>query len=141
MSDLDALLDATLDDLDDLPSFEPYPAGVHRVLASMETDTVNDKPVIKLNFKYVENIELANPQDEAPKEGDTANVMFMLDNEYGIGNFKLCAAPFKEALGFTTNREIVEGVQEIDCAIVTGLRRDKNDKEKFYMNIKQIIMD
>lgn len=138
MSDLDNLLDATLDDLADLPSFKPYPAGAHRVLATFDTKDINGKPAVELAFTYVEVGELANPTDEAPKEGDTASTMFLLDNEFGQGNLKKCAAPFCEALNLSTIRDVVEQVKGVDCMIITSLRKDKNDPDKVYLQVKEI---
>jgi len=138
MSDLDTLLDATLDDLEDLPEFKPFPGGAHRVLASFEAKTVGIKTAIELSFKLLETMELTNPQDEPSKPGDTASTLFFLDNEYGVGNFKRCAKPFAEALAFSTNREIVEGVKEVECVIITSIKKDKNDPDKKYLNVKEI---
>ena len=138
MSDLDNLLDATLDDLDDLPSFKPFSPGAHRVLATFGTKEINSKAAVTLDFKLIETLELADPQDAMPKEGDESNTMFMLDNEFGQGNLKKCAAPFSEALGFTTIREIVEGVKEVECIIITSIRPDRNDPDKKYLQVKEI---
>ena len=138
MSDLDNLLDVTLDDLEDLPSFAPFPAGAHKVLATFEAKEISGKPAVELSFKLLETIELVNPDDKEPKEGDTSNTMFMLDNEYGRGNLKKCAAPFGEALGFSTIREIVEGAKDVECIVLTGLRTDKNDPDKKYLQVKEI---
>jgi hypothetical protein len=138
MSDMNDLLDATLDDLEDLPEFKPFAPGAHRVLATMEEKEINGKQAIELSFKMMETLELADPQDEAPKEGDTSNTMFMLDNEYGRGNLKKCGKPFGDALGLTTLREIVEGVKEVECVIITSVRPDKNDPDKKYLQVKEI---
>ena len=83
-------------------------------------------------------MELANTQDTAPKEGDSSGTMFMLDNEYGQGNLKKCAAPFMKALEFSSLRELVEGAQNVEVVLVSSQRQDKNDKEKFYLNVKEI---
>lgn len=139
MSDImNALLDATLDDIADLPEFKTYPAGAHRVLASFDVKEINGKAAIELAFTYLEAIELADANDKAPNANDACSTMFMMDNEYGQGNFKKCAAPFAEAMGFATNREIVEGVKGVECIILTSLRADKNDKTKFYLQVKEI---
>lgn len=138
MSDLDNLLDATLDDLEDLPSFAPFSAGAHKVLASFSTKEINGKAAVELDFEMVETLELADEQDPMPKQGDKANTMFMLDNEFGRGNLKKCALPFGEALQLGTIREIVEGVQSVECIIVTGLRTDKNDATKKYLQVKEL---
>ena len=137
MTDLNTLLDSTLDDLADLPSFKPFSAGAHRVLATFELKDTMPNAVF-LNFTYLECLELANPQDEEPKEGDTANVMFMLDNEYGEGNFKKCAIPFAQALGFTSGREVISGVVDVECLITSSIRPDKKDPDKLYLQLKEL---
>jgi len=138
MSNLDSLLDATLDDLADLPEFKPFPVGAHRVLASFATKEINGKAAVELVFKYQEAVELADLQDAEPKAGDTSGTVFMLDNEYGQGNLKKCALPFGAALGFSTIREIVEGVQDVECVVITSLRKDKTDPDKVYLVVKEI---
>lgn len=141
MSELDNLLDSTLDDLEDLPSFKPFPIGAHKVLASFGTKDINGKPAVTLDFTLIETLELSDASVDAadfPKAGDTSNTMFMLDNEYGRGNLKKAAMPFGAALELSTIRDIVEGVKEIECIILTGLRKDKNDPDKFYLDVKEI---
>ncbi len=137
LANLDSLLDVTLDDLADLPSFTPYAPGVHRVKASFEAKEINDKAAIELSFVMIENEELVNPEDKAPVAGDTSNTMFMLDNEYGQGNFKKCALPFAEALNLSTMREVSE-LKDIECMIVTGVRAAKNDATTLYLVVKEI---
>ena len=138
MTDLNNLLDATLDDLEDLPEFKPFPAGAHKVLATFETKEINGKAAVELNFKYIETLELADPSDVAPKAGDTANTMFMLGNEFGRGAFKKCAVPFGQALNLTNLAEIVEQVTDIECLIITGLRKDKNNPDRVYLQVKEL---
>lgn len=146
MSELDSLLDTTLDDLADLPSFQPFVAGTHRVLASFDTKEINGKAAVELSFKMIETIECADSNDQAAlengqapnKEGDTSNTMFMLANEFGQGNLKKCAVPFVEAFNYSTIREVVEGVKEVECVVITSLRADKNDPDKKYLQVKEI---
>jgi hypothetical protein len=142
---MDSLLDETLDDLEDLPEFKPYPAGAHQCLATFSTKEINGNAAIELGFKLVETLEFANPQEAtnengepSTKQGDTASTMFMLNNEFGRGNLKKCATPFGEALGLPTIRDIVNEVQDIECVILTSIRTDKNDKDKHYLNVKEI---
>ena len=138
MSEIDSLLDATLDDLDDLPEFKNFNPGVHRVLASFSIKGINNKDVVELAMKGLETLELANPTDEPIKEGDSSSVIFMLDNEFGVGNFKKIATPIAAALGTTTNRETIEQCKDVECLIVTSLRQDKNDKDRFHLNVKEL---
>ena len=138
MSEIDALLDSTLDDLADLPEFKNFNPGVHRVLVTLSLKEVNKKNVIELSMKGLETLELVTPTDEPIKEGDSSSIIFMLDNEFGVGNFKKLATPIAEALGTTTNRETIEQCDDLECLIVTSLRVDKNDKDRFYLNVKEL---
>lgn len=140
MSDLDTLLDAKLDDLEDLPSFQPFPAGTHRCLATFDTKDINGKAAVELGFEMVECLETADNLEESamPKQGDKSNTMFMLDNEFGRGNLKKCALPFAEALNLSSVREVIETVKAVECVVVTSLRTDKNDTSKQYLQVKEI---
>ena len=141
MSELDNLLDSTLDDLEDLPSFQPFPVGAHKVLASFGMKDINGKSAVTLDFVLIETLELSDAsvaEEDFPKAGDTANTMFMLDNEYGRGNLKKCAMPFGAALELSSIRDIVEGVKDVECILLSGLRKDKNDPDKFYLDVKEI---
>ena len=138
MSDFDDLLDATLDDLQDLPSFKPFPIGAHRVLATIGTKDINGKLAVTLEFKMIENVEMANSQEELPKEGDTSSTMFFLGNKYAEGALKLVAAPIMKELNLSSIRELVEQAHDVECVIITGLRKDKNDPDKFYLDVKEI---
>lgn len=134
------LLDATLDDLEDLPTYAPYPAGVHRVLATFTEKEGKDKAqLIELSFKALNTEELVDPAKDTPIEaGDETSVSYMLDNEWGQKFFKKDALPFGEHFATRSLREIVEQTTDIECLIVTSLRQDKSDKTKFYMDVKEI---
>lgn len=142
MSELDNLLDATLDDLQDLPSFTPFQAGAYRVLATMEAEEISKKMgkvCIELSFEILEVMESADPNVAVPNEKDTANTLFMMANEYGQGNFKKTAAPIAEQFGVTKAGEIVEQCQALECIILCGVPTpDKKDPDKHYLNLKEL---
>lgn len=139
MSDLDNLLDSTLDDLEDLPTFEPYPAGAHKVLVTLESKEVNDKPCVEVSCKLIETLELSEPtKDNAPAEGSSASILCFLDNEFGRGALKKLATPLGVALGTSTIREVVEQATDVECVIMTSLKQDKTDKTLYRMNIKEL---
>ena len=135
MSDL---LDAKLDDLEDLPEFKPFNPGAHKLLATFSEKTINDKAAVELSLKLVETLELSDPQLTPDAPGTECSMAFFLDNEFARGNLKKCATPFGEALGYGTIREIVENVKDVECLALTTLRKDKNDPDRFYLNIKEI---
>jgi hypothetical protein len=132
------LLDAQLDDLEDLPEFKPFNPGAHQLIATFAEKTINDKAAVELTLKLVETIELSDPQQEFDAPGTECSMAFFLDNEFARGNLKKVAKPFGAALGLGTIREIVEGVKNVECLALTTLRKDKNDPDRFYLNIKEI---
>ena len=135
----DNLLDATLDDLEDLPEFAVFPPGAHRCLATLELKEVNDKQCVELVLKLQEHLELANPAADAEMPAGTiASTLFMLDNEFGRGKLKKVAKPIGESLGTGVLRDIIEQCTDIEVAVVTSTRKDKNDPDKLYLNIKEI---
>ncbi len=141
MSEIDSLLDSTLDDLEDLPEFKPFAAGAHRVSLSLSMKEVNDINCVEVALKMIENLELADPNTEEkdiPKPGDEASCLFMLNNEFGIGKLKKVLAALADTIGSRNNREIIEGAQGIECVIITSVRVDKNDPDKKYLNIKEL---
>ena len=139
MNDISNLLDATLDDIADLPEFKAFPKGVHEVLCTFNIKEINKKEAVELQMVAVSTIELSEPTVDTPLEpNDTTGVLFMLDNEYGAGNFKRIAAIFGEALNTRNIRDIVEQVTDVSCIVMTGLRKDKNDKDKVYTEVKEL---
>ena len=139
MSDIDNLLDSTLDDLEDLPEFKAFPPGVHKVLISLDLKEVNDKQCVEMEMKALETVELAEPtKDTVLKEGDSCNILFMLDNEFGRGKLKAVATPLGEALDTSVLREVIEQAKGVECLVVTSLRKDKNDPDKKYTNVKEL---
>lgn len=136
---IESLLDSTLDDLEDLPEFKPFPPGVHRALATLELKVVNEIQCIELSLKGMETVELSEPTKDVPiKEGDTASVLFMLDNEFGRGAFKAIAKPMAAALGTSTTRQLVDAAKGVEVLVITTSRKDKTDPDRVYMKIKEL---
>ena len=135
---LDDLLDCTLDDLEDLPEFKPFPVGAHKVLITLALKEINNKQAVELDIKAIETIELINATDTPLKEGDSTSIAFFMDNEFGRGALKKVAIPLAEALETGSIRELIEECKGVECMIVTSLRKDKNDPDKFYTNIKEL---
>jgi len=138
---LDDLLDATLDDLEDLPAFTPFPHGAYKVSASMSLKEIGTKTGVELELILLEVIEMANPEDVEPRPGDRATALYFLDNKFGVGNFKKHAIVFGAALGVSNNREIIEQTKSIECSVFTSTRADRNDPSKVYLEVKEVIIE
>ena len=124
------ILDMTLDDLEDMPTFEPYPAGAHRALMTLDTKVINDVQAVEAKFKLIETIELAEPLKDGVKplvEGAETSVLCQLNNEWGRGTLKLLATPIGQHLGLSTNREVVEECNDIEVIIVSTVQIGKKD--------------
>ena len=131
---LDSLLDATLDDLADLPEFSKYPAGAHRVTIEFEQKVVNKHPSIEAKFKLLETLELAEPTDAPQAAGTEASILFMMDNEFGQGKFKEAITPIAKHLGTSSIRQAVDGAKGMEVVIVTKIKQNK-DKTAEYMDL------
>lgn len=133
---LDSLLDATLDDLADLPEFTVLPAGVHKCTIDFETKEVNKHPSIELKIKLVETLELADPAStDAPLvPGTESSVLFMMDNGFGQGKFKEVIKPLLAHFGSTKVRDAVEQAKGMEVVLVTKQRINR-DTKIVYMDI------
>lgn len=132
---LDALLDGTLDDLADVPGFETFNVGAHKVTINWKK--VDKKPAFSLSLTLIETVELANADDVPQKPGTQSSVMFMLDNEYGQSAFRKVIASLAEHFGAGSNREIMEKSEGAEVIAVTKKRANK-DKTQEYTDIVQI---
>lgn len=123
----DAFNNTSVEDLEDLPSFDPYPNGAHLVTIEFERKVVNDKPAVILKTTMVETQQLEDPAATAPNAGDTYDFMFGLSNEYGEGSLKNILAPMAEATGITSNGELLDHVKGFQALIATKQRMDKKN--------------
>lgn len=126
--DINSILDATLDDIADLPAFKTFPAGSHVVVIKFEEKKVGDNPCVELKMTAKETMELANPSDIAPAPGDETSVLFLLNNEFGLGKFKEVLKPLGEHFGTIVPRQIMEAANGAECLATTKVRKGKKDR-------------
>lgn len=137
-SALDAILDATLDDLMDAPGFEPFHPGVHRVTAEFIRKEINKHPSIEMKMKLLETMELADPSKEPQKPGSEASVAFMLDNEMGQGNLKAILKVLQAHFGTATNGATIEAAKGAELLVATKIRGKKDDPTVQYMQVVSV---
>lgn len=133
MSSIDSLLDATLDDLADIPSIQIYPAGAHKATITFKID--DKKAAVQVGFTYVEPLELSDPTSVAPEAG-TKNGLYIglkkkdgTANEYGQGTLKMIATAMSQRFPGSSTREILEAAEGAEVAIVTKIRYGKGEYE------------
>lgn len=136
-----ALLDATLDDLADLPGFKVPPTGAYalEVMSVLEKE-IGDHAAVEAKFTIREVVEVSEqnvPEDQMPVPGDECNIAFMLDNDTGVGFFKEFLKPLGEKLGTKKNREIMSGAKGMLLMVVLKRTHDK-EKDRHYLNLKKV---
>lgn len=139
--DLDSLLDATLDDLADLPEFKIFPAGAYTGTIELLAKKMGDNPGVELKFTLIETNELSDPTQEVPANGATTSVGFLLNNEFGQGELKNVLTAIKSGLNVTeqvSNRELIEMAKGSVCMCVFSTRADKKDTTKVYQQLKSL---
>lgn len=130
---LDNLLDATLDDLADIPSIQIFPAGAHKVTIGFKVD--DKKSAVQVSFTYVESLELSDPTATAPEAGAKNGLYLGLKkkdgtaNEYAQGTLKLIASAMKERFPGNSTREVLEAAEGAEVAIVTKIRYGRGEYE------------
>jgi hypothetical protein len=138
MNSMDSLLDATLDDLADLPEFLPFPPGLHTCVLNFTTKKVNTKTVVDIKLTAVETVELADPSATPLTRGATCNVSYFIDNVYAQGALKKIAqslqAHFTDAKSLSAIMREAEGCT---CNVVTKQRPNK-DKSQVYTDIVEL---
>lgn len=140
----DLLLDETLDDLADLPATQPFPAGAHAVKLTVKRNTKKAGSYI-VEMVHQETVELANPNDTEPKEGDKSTIFISTKkkdgtvNEFGQGQLKVVLKPLGELMQTNSISEILEGTKEgVDAVVVVGIRKSKDEQYDDQQNIKKV---
>lgn len=140
---LSSLLDTVLDDIADLPSYENFAPGAYLVTINFEATMSKDKPIVKVTLTVQDTVELEDPTGTPPKTGDACIVRYDLTNEYGLMQLGAIGKVF--AAYWNKERvSLAELVKEADGAtvlVITGVRVDKKDSSKQYMQIKKIVAD
>lgn len=142
---LDALLDGTLDDLANVPGFENFHPGSHRVIINWKMPKKEQgkplNPSIKLQLTLKETAELGDASLTPQAEGTLSTVQYKMDNEYGQTAYRAIIEQLIGHYGAGTNREIMEKSEGAECLVVTKLRAGKKEEgkpAKEFMDIEAI---
>ena len=130
-SNIDNLLDQNLDDIADLPEFKPFPAGAHRVTINFESKPIGTHPALVMKLTAIETLELSDASATPVAPGDTTDVSFMLDNEFGLGNMKLALAPLAAHFGTSKASETTAAAQGAEVLVVTKVRQNKEKTQSY----------
>lgn len=127
---IDDLMDASIDDLADMPKFELPPKGHYKFSVSLMRKVVNDKKNVEATLIVDETLELANSSDQPVEAGSKFSALFNMENEWGQASFKEFIQPISKALGYKTVGEAIAQCQNVKIAAVLKHRIHKEDREK-----------
>lgn len=149
ISDFDALMDASMDDIDDLPPIGVPPSGSYdlRVSASREKSDKSGSEYIKVTYEVTNVNEIKDSSEsEDVKAGQKFYEMFSpfkkdgTANEIGMGTLKERLRPFAEKLGTTRIGEILAQVKDVDSTAELVRRADRKDPEQFRFSLKNVVV-
>lgn len=138
-ANLDELFAANLDDIADLASYETPPKGSYIFSVSTDTKEINKKAAVEAAFTVVETVELENAEDKPVAVGTKFSTAFMLGNPISEGKLKQFLAPFAAHFGTTNVGTLVrDTIKEVTVAAIMKHRKDKDDPEKVYADVRNI---
>lgn len=125
---IDDLMDASLDDIADLPGFDVPPPGRYKLALTLEYKVVNEKPAFEAKLVINEVIELANQTDTPPEVGSKFSSLYFLDNEIGQGYFKELAKTLAAGLNME-NPKISQLLETCNNILVQATLKQRVHKE------------
>lgn len=147
--DLDALMNASMDDIDDLPPVGVPPTGHYNldVTATRETSENSDSEHIRFSYEVTAVNEIKNPEEEKQAVvGQKFSQIFSpfkkdgTVNEYGVGYLKEACAPFSAHFGTRALGETIAQIQKISVAASLVRRQGKKDPERFNFNLRDVVV-
>ena len=147
--DIDSLLNASMDDIEDLPPIGVPPTGhyVLEVTATREQSQDKKSEYIKFSYVVVTVNELKNPEEAADAaEGMKFDNIFSplkkdgTANTLSIGLMKQALLPFKEHFGTTTVGETIGNINKITIAANLVRRQDRKDEDRYRFALKDVVI-
>ena len=134
---IEDMLDIELDMVEDIQGFLLPPKGFYRFnIDECKLDLAGEKQVIKVTLRIFETLELVNSEDTPAPDGGIFDQTYFPG--FGISQFKTEYGEIARDAGFTTFRELVDGLGGMEISGFVGHRKDKNDKEKVYPVVNKI---
>lgn len=143
--DLDlSMLDMNLEDIPDLPGFEVPSAGEYNLRLKAEVKMVNEKIAVEVSYEVIDCIRKNDDADPDAAPGTKFSQLFFLQGKpEGI---KISLGKLKELLSGVAEQKgegnlLILVRDHLADAVVTATvkrRADKEDKEKFYPDVKNM---
>jgi len=149
IADIDSLMDASMDDIDDLPPIGVPPTGHYNLCVTATREQNKDKNGEYIKFAY--EVEAINEVKEPGEEAEAAVGMKFTQmfspikkdgtpNEFGIGFLKEAVAPFSAHFGTPQMGASIAQINRVSVAATLVRRVDKKDKERFNFSLKDVVI-
>lgn len=147
--DLDALMDASMDDIDDLPPVGVPPTGHYGLIvsATREVSETSGNEYIKFSYEVESVNEVKDPEEEKQAAvGQKFTQIFSpfkkdgTVNEFGLGYLKEACAPFAAHFGTTTMGASIAAIEKVSVAATLVRKQDKKDKERFNFSLRDVVV-
>lgn len=158
MTDINSLLDATLDDLADFQKFEPFPAGSYRFQLSWELPEDDEIVIVVMKLKNLECLDVPGvEEDKLPVVGKESTFWMRLQQKNGEaltwpdgtpntqdqGRFKdilRILAPLFNPDGTLSNRQLMEASAGCELLGTLKVKASKKDKDQKFNEIKELVI-
>ena len=146
---IDSLLDASMDDIEDLPPIGVPPTGHYNLEVTATREQSQDKKSEYIKFSYV--VLAVNELKNEEERGDAAEGM-KFDNIFSpvkkdgtantlsIGLLKQSLAPFAEHFGTKQIGETIGNINKITVAASLVRRADKQDPDRYRFALKDVVI-
>jgi len=148
---VDDLLNASMDDLDDLPPVGVPPSGHYNLTVTFGVKEIGEgdkkKEVIAADY-VVDAVNELKDKEEADdvKPGQAFSEFFHLTkkdgtkNTFGIGTLKERLKPFAERFNTTNIGELIKEVKQVSIAATVIRKVNKKNEDQYNMNLKDVIV-
>lgn len=148
-ANIDELLNASMDDLEDLPPIGVPPSGHYNLTVTFDIEKIgeDDKEVVTASYTVDAINEMKDP-DEAGEVavGQNFKEFFHLTkrdgtlNKYGVGTLKQRLAVFAERAGTKNIGELVNGTKQMQVAATLKRTQNRKNEDQYNVNFKDMIL-
>lgn len=148
ITDLDSLMESSMDDIDDLPPVGVPPTGHYNLCVSAER-VVPESGNEYIRFSY--EVEAVNEVKDESEIGQAAVGMKFSQifspmkkdgtrNDFGIGFLKEAVAPFSAHFGTSKMGDTIGAINKVSVAASLSRRVDKKDADRFNFSLKDVVI-
>jgi len=148
-ADLDSLMNASMDDIDDLPPVGVPPTGHYGLIvtASREASGTSGNEYIKFSYEVESVNEVKNPEEEKQAAvGQKFTQIFSpfkkdgTVNDFGLGYLKEACAPFSAHFGTGSLGDTIGQINKVSVAASLQRSQDKKDAERFNFRLRDVVV-